>query len=263
MAQAFLIATVNNRIDMLKSLLKSMSDQHVELDWDIIIIAQMYSEIEKINLLNYINTFSQLFFARIKITHLKNGMGANLAKIIGLQLYEYDIYCSLDDDMIFTERFNADPILKKLEDPRVGLVSGNWAKSTNHVFSKTLKDEFIRQPIVYTGGGLFFRKDLAKIFIEKCTEQYLFDNIEWSVNSYVSGYENYRYLGSIIVHLICSVGGRKLWVSQKNRVLPNPNLITLEKCTEVYKGLDNNYHMASSKDLTALAHKLHRENLKG
>lgn len=263
MTQAFLIATVNNRIEMLKELLRSMFEQNVEIDWDIIIIAQMYSEIEKINLLNYLNTFGQLEVARVKITHLKNGMGANMAKVIGLQLYEYDIYCSLDDDMIFTERFKPDPIIKKLEDPRVGLVSGNWAKSINHVFSKTMKDEFVRQPIVYTGGGLFFRKDLAKIFIEKCTEPYLFDNVEWSINSYVSGHDNYRYLGSIIVHLICSNGGRKLWVSQKNRVLPNKDLITLEKCTDVYKGLDNNYHIGSSKDLTELAHRLHRENLKG
>jgi hypothetical protein len=104
---------------------------------------------------------------------------------------------------------------------------------------------------------MLFNRKIAELVVHMPFVSYFSDNTEWSLNSYINGYTNYRYRGSSCIHTICQKGGRNAWIELKNRI------ITDTKYMNIQKEKNGKYFLiGTSKDLTEEAHKLHLKNKK-
>ena len=82
---------------------------------------------------------------------------------------------------------------------------------------------------------------------------------EWSLTSYLLGYTNYRYLGSLAIHMVCGVGGMSEFM--KN----NPAVKTLEpyvnyRRSKKQNGSGKDLLIPLDSDLTQLAKDTHKQN---
>lgn len=187
---------------------------------------------------------------------MHNAKLAGLAHIRALGASDY-VVASVDDDMEFLDATDYDAAARHLSGAGVGMVSTNWRRTLAACQAVSLRDEVTRQKIVYTGGGLLFRSDVASIIGEIPKQETLCDNTLWSAVVYAAGRVNLRFLGSVCIHRICGRGGRRAWIALKGRPLPRPDLVTFRPC----KGDGpNQYHIAADRDLTPLAHQLHAMN---
>ena len=261
MTKTFLIATVRDRTEGLQSLLLSL--QMYRKDWRFVIVAQSYSAADREWLYELIDKLK----IDADVVFVETGIGPGRAKRLGLSRFKSDIWVSLDDDMeAIPGKTDYESMIGILQSkPEIGLLSANWAKTLKQAEEKSLSDKLIKQPIVYTGGGMMFRDDVAQTLLsEMPDEPWLFDNVAWSLAVYVSGYENYRYLGSVAIHRICTKGGRKTWVEQGTRVLPDQSLITVRPAFNNKREMEigNCWCICTSKDLAEKAKKLHKANLR-
>ena len=256
MQKRFLIPTVDNRIDELRKMLLSM--QRYKSDWIFTIVAQAYTEADKQELRDFM---AQLGF-NADLIFVDTGVGPARARRIALMERTADVWISLDDDMVITKETHFNKMVDIVTSrPDIGLLSINWAKTAEQVAQKGTLEKLVKQNIVYTGGGLAFRDDWAKMFLATTEDRlWLFDNVAWSLASYVAGYDNYRYLGSSSVHRACAKGGRREWVYQKSRVLPDQTLIRVRPACNNKRQMElgNCWHICDSSDLTDKAKELHK-----
>ena len=249
--RTFIIASTGDRASGLTKLMISLTP-FFEAGWNAVIVAQKYDKAQLSDAVAaggkgvIVRTFDEL-------------LGAHSAKIIALNSVNSDIWCSLDDDMFATSKTNYDRMAEiLLNEKKIGFLSGNWAKTYKQASEKKLSDELVKQKLVYTGGGLMFRDDVAQIVRSIPNRPYLFDDCLWSMYAYINGYDNYRYRGNVSVHQICTKGGRRTWISQtkaENRILPPEKLLRVRKSKDI-----EGYYICSDKDLTELANRLHDEN---
>ena len=251
-----LIASTNDRFDMLKDCLNSINE-YVK-GWDVIIVGQEYSSKE-------VESIQELISKSSMVLSLKKKIGMHNAKMVGLEhikkLSDSYVVCSSDDDMVFTEKTKFEEALIKLSDENVGFVSLGWVKHRNQLESYKMVDAFVKQDIVYTGGGMLFTDKLTEILLNEPRLEYICDNSLWSVLSYINGYKNYRYRGSCTIHNICQLGGRRTWLKIGNKVLGREDLIDYKKSAYTDKN-PNDYLIPSSKDISSFAKELHTINLK-
>lgn len=180
-----------------------------------------------------------------------------------LKQFEADIWCNADDDMEWTEDTKLEPMIELLMEKDTGMISGNWARSESLLPKKVAKLEhkFIKQPIVFTGGGMLFKREHVPLLLEDIRPWFA-DDAHMSLTTYLNGYTNYRYLGSLALHRIQTKGGL-LTIFQTDNTLahPDPRFIMLHPCSAIYKDApNNNYFYPMSRDLTKLAHTLHQKN---
>lgn len=255
MEKSFIIASTGDRKNGLKTLLISLIP-YILNGWKVYAVCQGYSEAD----LSEIKGFIQ----RGKVFSYPDLIGAHTAKMIALTNGKSDIWCSLDDDMIATSKTDYNKIADILsKDNRIGFISGNWVRSEKQIDKKDVVDSLVKQKLVFTGGGLLFRDDVAEIVRNIPNEQYLFDDCLWAMYAYINGYENYRYRGSVAIHQICTKGGRRTWIAKtdgKVRVLPPDNLLRVRKGS-AQSGY-NEYLICNDSDLTEEAHRLHKARLK-
>lgn len=242
------VPTVKDRIPFLGTFLDSIA--RYTPDWQVFIVAQEFTKREAED------AAARLPGAAVLTYPTRIGMhGARVAALRAIEAGSTQPYvvCTTDDDMEFTERTNLEPCVSKACEEGVGLVSSNWAKSYEAVMRKEVVDEFVRQPIVYTGGGMVFHQAVARVICEIPDGDYWSDNMMWALATYVAGYQNYRYRGSIAVHLACRSGGRKAWCALEERELaPSDLLPTARGKTQLL--------ISGSKDLTPAARRMHLEN---
>ena len=246
-----LIATTNDRYEMLKQYLWSIV--LYAKDWHVIIVGQKYSDKEIKNIQKIISKTSV-------VLSLKEKVGMHNAKMIGLEhirsLSESYVVCSADDDMMFTHRTKFKKALKKLEDPSVGFVSLGWVKHANQLGAYKSVKQFVKQDIVYTGGGMLFTERLTEILLDEPRLEYV-----WSVLAYINGYKNYRYRGSCTIHNICKLGGRRTWLNSGLKVLGRKDLLDY-KPSAYTNNNPNDYLIPTGKDITLYAQELHKNNMK-
>lgn len=260
MKKTFLIATVQDRTEGLQKLL--LSSQMYRKTWAYVIVAQSYTDED----IHWLNTLVHDLGLDANIIYVENGIGPGRAKRLGISRFKSDIWVSLDDDMeMIPQKTDYESMAKILMSrPEIGFISANWAKTEVQANKKELSDKLVKQAIVYTGGGMMFRGDVAETLLEVMPDEpWLFDNVAWSLAIYTSGYENYRYLGSVAVHRICTKGGRKRWVSQGTRVLPDRSLINVRPAFNNAREMEigNCWCICSSSDLTDKAKELHKRNM--
>lgn len=255
MKKTFVIATIYDRLEGLKTILSSIFKFYPE--WDIVVVAQGYKDEQKKEL--------ELFTQNKNVNKIYKDelIGAHSAKVLALEKFDSDIYCSLDDDMEITEKTNYNAIVEKLiNDKQSGIITSNWVKSSSMYEKKETKNEFVRSRLVFTGGGLLFRKDVAEIIKSIPNEQYLFDDCLWAMYSYINGYDNYRYQGSVSIHRVCTKGGRRTWIDKGGKkVLPPKEYLNVRKG----KGSENGYNeylICVDSDLTSYSKFLHETNKK-
>lgn len=254
MKKTFIIASTGDRTDSLIRLIISLTP-FIKTGWKMAIVCQKYSSSDLSAIKKLIGHSGDVFsFSEL--------IGAHSAKMVALQGCKSDIWCSLDDDMFAFENTNYDKIADILNTyDNIGFVSSNWARTFELAKKKNIEDKLQPQRLVFTGGGLLFRDDVAEIIRNIPNEKYLFDDCLWAMYAYINGYNNYRYLGSIAVHQICSKGGRRTWIAstkQQDRVLPPETLLKVRKGKS--KDGYNQFLICSDSDLTKEAHKLHKEN---
>lgn len=252
MKKTFIIATTGDRAERLENLLISL-EPYFQRGWKAVIVAQRYSKKDILTIKKYWGDCS-------KIICFNNMIGAHSAKVAALKSVNSDIWCSLDDDMFAIPATDYDRISDILSENRnIGFISGNWARTISMAKKKERQDKLVKQKLVFTGGGLLFRDDVAEIIRNIPNCEYLFDDCLWAMYAYVNGYENYRYLGSIAIHEICTKGGRRTWLKEatSKKVLPPEELLKVRK-GKTQSGY-NEYLICNDSDLTKLAKELHEK----
>jgi len=255
MVKALCIPSV--RPDSLRKFLRSIVQLNILQDWQIYIYFQCYTEEERMDIYNL---YGHIISGDIVSS---NRVAPYIARCNLMDVFEADIYCMNDDDAIFMNLVDYQtPIYKILNDPKCGMISTNWVRvnTPKMMARKRYEKEFKTQNIVNTGGGLLFSKRVRDAILKLPIKAYLYDDIMLSLNAYISGFKNYRYLGSIIEHNAVMNGGIKtLYKRQKMELLP-AQLINMKKTTDIYPHANNNYHMPTSSDLTEVAKNLHKTN---
>ena len=180
---------------------------------------------------------------------------------------EADLYAICDDDIEFLDLTDWTRIERKLlNDPNSGLISGGWMRADTPAFRKrhAPTETWIRQPLVFSGGGMLLRRDAVLAAYSNPhvpIKPYLFDNPALAVAVYTAGFTNWRYRGTVAVHRSMGKGGIKtLYATQELSKVPR-ELIEMRPCKPGYP-TDNNWHIPESGDLTPYAHELHRQNLR-
>ncbi len=204
-----------------------------------------------------------------KVLAFPDALGPHSARVIGLSrmLDEgYEVIVNMDDDMELVPETDLRPSVLRSRVRGIGLVSNAWRRSPKNIAKATLERKFISQPIVETGGGLAYSASTAEVILRGSDKDYLYDDSEWSLRTYLAGLVNQRYLGSVAVHKSMSAGGRLSWVYKKKRALcderyltPRPRLrpgLTVKR----RDGEGNTYRIYLTSDLTPMAHQLHKEN---
>lgn len=244
MRKAILIATTVDRKDMFCDLMHSIIAQPQFDEWHVMTIVQgdydrwLY-EIKQQGL----DTRIDYLIAQ------KTRIGPHDARLKLLNV-DSDVYAIIDDDFIMLEQTNWAPMVKHALKQDCGFVSGNFIPHASWAHKKSLENRFIKQPIVYTAGGLIFTRKIAKLIKKIGNAPLWCDNTQWSLTAYLAGYENYRYLGSVCIHRVCRTGGRKGWIDSGTRlVYPDPQYIKYEKGK-----------IPKSSGLTEKAKKKHHEN---
>jgi hypothetical protein len=254
MKKTFLIISISDRINELNSLVDSIMSFSKFNEYDINLLFQD-------NKNNKDKIENRDRFRKIIIKD--ELLGCHGARVILLRSIEpYDVYINLDDDMLLTIYTDYDASIKKALQKDTGFVLTNWAKTEGLMMKKVpkLQDVFIKQALVYQGGGMVYDEKIAKLMRElkpiKCT----FDT-EWSLTSYLNGYTNYRYLGSLAIHKVCGVGGMNDFMAN------NPAIKTLEpyvnyRNAKRQNGNGKDLLIPLDSDLKPLAKETHQNNLK-
>lgn len=188
-------------------------------------------------------------------------LGCHGARVILLRnLIDYDIYINLDDDMLLTKYTDYSKSIQKATEKDTGFVLTNWAKTENLMLKKVpkMKDTFVKQVLVYQGGGMVYSEKIAQVMRRLKPIKSTFDT-EWSLTSYLLGYTNYRYLGSLAIHMVCGVGGMNDFMAN------NPAVKTLEPYVNYRKSKKQNGSgmdllIPLDADLKPLAKEVHNQN---
>lgn len=261
MKKALVIPTTFDRSEQLIELLFSI-DRNVK-GWDVIVVAQKYDEAQKTTLSEALRGLS----IRIDVLQYPDMQGAFGARKRAYENYpDYDVYCNLDDDMLILPSHGYDKMADFVHRNReVGFVSGNWGRTAKMAEDKLEKmsDTFKKEPVVHTAGGMMFRKDIKDLIVT-LPDNMSYDDSEMSALAYIKGYTNYRYMGSVIVHMVVTKGGLHDWRKKYNGVLANQGIFEYKETKrKVYNTENNDYCEPLSSDLTKLAHMSHKMNKKG
>lgn len=248
--KAFVIVTISSRVESLNLLLKTIEQYVPDYDdWDICVYMQ-----------DNLGVKDQVDTSRItKLIVVDKLMGCNAARIALLKRIQYDIYCNLDDDIELTEYTHYEPAIQKCMQRGTGFVLTNWARTEELLMKKVpnMEDTFVKQALIYQGGGMLYTDEIASLVRTLPDTPTVFDE-GWPLIAYINGYVNYRYLGSLAIHRVCTKGGMNEWYKSVDySQLPNlfPQYINYEKSER------GEWHIPLDRNLTPLARKLHAERL--
>lgn len=247
--KTFVIVSVSDRVEELNHLIESIMKYEKFNDYDICLCYQDY--LGNQNKIKYRERYATILIEPEK-------MGCNGARIHLLKHIDYDIYINLDDDMLLVDQTNYDKAIEKALEPHTGFVLTNWARSEKMLEKKIpmMTEKFVKQTMVYQGGGMVYANKIAELIRKLPVKKTMFDDI-WCITSYVNGYDNYRYLGSLALHFICSKGGMRLFMREENPELACPEYINYKKAQR-----ENEWYIPLDKDINEYAKQLHRDNLK-
>ena len=252
MKKAFVIVTISNRVNELNELLRSMAENIPDFkEWDVCMLMQDNLGVKDRVDMRYVT--KPYIYPEL--------LGCNAARLALLRqpdMRDYDIYCNLDDDMILTKYTNYEPAIRKCMEKGTGFVLTNWAKTEKLMMDKVpkMRDEFVKQAMIYQGGGMLYSNDVAKMIREIPVVKTVFDE-GFPLTAYLNGYENYRYLGSLAVHKICTTGGmNSFYKSTDYSKLKNmyPEYINYKM------GKNGRWLIPMDKDLTPKAKEMHKAN---
>ena len=253
MRKTFVVISVSDRVNELNKLIESIMKYDKFNDYDINLIYQDY--LGNKDQIKYITRYRKIFI----YDHKLGCHGARVQLLNEINIEDYDIFINLDDDMELTEFTNYDGAIKKALEPATGFVLTNWARSEKILLNKVSKmsNTFIKQAMVYQGGGMVYSTKIAKLMKELPVQHAEFDDL-WSITTFVNGYDNYRYLGSLAIHRICTKGGMNTYMRETKRPLLSSKYINYRKAKNGRDTL-----IPCDSDINDYAKKLHKDNYKG
>ena len=216
-----MIVSVSDRVEELNNLVESIMKYRKFDGYDLCLCYQDYLGNE--DKIKYRERYAKILIEPQK-------MGCNGARIHLLRNIKYDFYINLDDDMELVDQTDYVAAIKKAAERGTGFVLTNWARSRKILEAKIPKmsDTFVKQTMVYQGGGMVYSERVAKIIRKLPVEKTMFDDI-WCISTYINGLDNYRYLGSLALHFICSTGGMRLFMREENPKLAAEEYINYRK----------------------------------
>lgn len=257
--RTFLIPTV--RYDLMKRLVLSVKNLPKDGEWKWCVAFECYAKEQRAEIEGLLGPelhYSVGFENRIPPYQAR----ATMYKRI---MDEFDVFVSLDDDMEFVEgKTNFAKAIDKALLPGVGVVSCNWVRfDTAKMWARCRhEDKFIKQPIVNMSGGMVYGRKVIDSVFAYPVKPYMFDDVQYPLVAYLDGYENFRYLGSVLVHSVMLKGGMSTLYKSRDLDLPDSDYLAVEKAADIFKGTNNNWHIPSSANLTELAHLVHEKNKK-
>lgn len=195
-------------------------------------------------------------------------LGIYMARYTILKAVHSDIYCQLDDDMqiIPQTKFNHPALIEKLMQCDTGCISCNYIRAlTPALIARARTDPvFLPKIIMSISGGLLFNSTVAPLFLDIPPKMYSSDDeVIWGLMTYVNGYTNYRFTGSLLVHKLGQPGAHKTQFSTISIERPDSRLLTVRNGNPNRKiPPDNNYLFPIDADVTPYARELHARNLK-
>lgn len=186
--------------------------------------------------------------------------GCHAARVDLLRRIRYGLYVNLDDDMVLTRHTNYDRALAKVCERPTGFVLTNWARTEAQVERKApkLRPEFVKQALVYQGGGMAYRDEVADLMRALPMVKQTFDHA-WPLTAYVNGYTNYRDLSSLAVHRIMGKGGMSAFMDSNPPQLLMREYVTF-RWAKRRRGNGHDVLIPLDQDLTPLAHAHHKAN---
>lgn len=186
-------------------------------------------------------------FSKVKLE--KEGTSEVLARLNLLREIEYDVYINLNTWTLLTKLTDYEPAIAKILTPKTGVVSTDWVKDEESLFKKSIKDEFVKQILVTTGGGMVYSNKTCNIFRDMDIEGSYFDDF-WSVMTYINGLLNYRYIGSLSIKN-----------NNKHRIRVDGDLLFLEQYIDYRKG-KNGWYSPTDLDVKQYCKNKHKTNNK-
>lgn len=282
MQKAFLMSTVDNRIESLLNWVQSAKG-YISRGWGLIIVAQAYTEDQEIYVRQRISEIlgEALAGKSVEYFFLPERIGPYWAKIYGFEHCEAQYYLIVDDDMQIVYESNYDAMLNiyvTLKD--IGLMSSKEVTPAAYPKARLKKRENTveKSIMVWTGGGTLLGKDVRDLFVENSkhhTRDVMSSDNEFALESYVGGFMNALYKGSITIHDKKKQGGYKQWVAEKPRDLLDETLMASKHVSsrddgrkgrrgdsnEII-GLKSGRYDFTAKDITRKGHELHTKNLR-
>lgn len=246
---AFVIVSVSDRVNELNNLVESIMRYDKFNDYSLCLCYQDY--LNNAGLIKYKDRYDKILIVPEK-------MGCNGARVYLLRHIAYDFYINLDDDMELVEQTDYSKAILKAGERGTGFVLTNWARSRTMLEQKIPKmtDKFIPQIMVYQGGGMVYSEKVAKLIRKLPVRKTMFDDI-WCITTYINGFNNYRYQGSLALHFICSSGGMRLFMREEN-----PGLAAEEYIDYKRGKREGEWLIPLDKDVNDWARFLHGKNKK-
>lgn len=247
MKKTFIIVSVSDRVPQLNDLVQSIIDNGFD-DYDIALYLQDYANRES-------EIANRERYEHIFVVPEKEGCHA--ARVHLLRRVKSDIYINLDDDMLLTKYTRYDGAIAKALQPGTGFVLTNWARTEQLLMKKVPKmaEKYIPQIMCYQGGGMVYSEKIAEIMRSLPADKFRYDDL-WSISSYINGYTNFAYKGSLAIHMICTKGGMRTFMAEENPPYACARYINYRK---IKNGV---FAIGLDGDVNEYARELHKKNLK-
>jgi hypothetical protein len=251
MKKAFIIVSVSARIDQLNALVRSIMLYPRFDDYSIHLMFQDTHGVA--GLIANRDRYETILTA-------DRMLGCHGARVRLLKAMRADFYVNLDDDMTLCEFTNYEGAIAKAAEPGTGFVLTNWAKTMAQVRAKApkMEDRFVKQVMIYQGGGMVYRDEIADLMRALPEIDQTFDHT-WPLTAYINGFLNYRYLGSLAEHRIGTQGGMLAYLATQEPALLMQDYIRFRPRT-ILRGNGNDYNIPLDSDLLPIAHEEHRRN---
>lgn len=192
-------------------------------------------------------------------------LGCHAARVLALREIAqrapgvYDHYLNVDDDVMVTPSTDYSTALAASDLPGVGFVLTNWCMHLSQYPKRkaAMSRRLSPQVMVYQGGGMAYAEPTAALMRDLDPVPARYDDI-WPLTAYLSGRMNYRYSGSLSVHVIRSKGGMSAYMGAEPRPLLCHRWIDYERISGAKVGRE--YAIPADKHLRECAKREHRDN---
>jgi len=245
----FIMAGVSTRQHLLKKFIEAARNSKYK-DSDYYIYYQQISD-DPVE-------FDEAFFK--KVFRDNRRMGVCFPRMFLLNKVKgYDFYIIVDDDMEFLGKEDFEAMMRFSEDvPCVGLVTGVH-KRRFELYEKAIpKNLFMEKNMQFFEGGCVIRKEIRDLLVREIPlERLSFD--AFCITTFINGYTNYQYLGSIVLHKLTNGNQGFVYVATHSNEF-KPYFEKYIRQTHY----DNGYLRLPQKvqDLTDEAIKLYEQNRK-
>ena len=156
MTTTFVLISVSDRVDALNELLDSIRFRPAFKHYHVSLLFQDPDGVA--DRIRHRDKIANFFIVPEKL-------GCHGARVELLRRIRYDSYVNLDDDVELTEHTHYQPAIDKAMEPGTGFVLTNWARTRSLLDKKvrSMRHEFIRQALVYQGGGMCYRDEIADL----------------------------------------------------------------------------------------------------